>query len=94
MTSPLWEVVFEVAVFVNKFGLSLRVSFGGCGLAFLEGEAVALEPIRHARKGELDAQQTFGFFDRSLGSWRIASGQNGTQPARLLLGQFALETAT
>ena len=58
---PLGQVVFEVAVFVDEFGLSLRVSFGGCRLAFLEGEAVAFEPIRHAREGELDAQKTFGF---------------------------------
>jgi hypothetical protein len=83
---PLWQVVLEVAVLVDEFGLSLRASFSGCRLAFLEGEAVAIEPIRHARDGELNTKKALDFFDCGLVSWHIASGQNGTQPGGLVLG--------
>ena len=71
-----------------------RVSFGGCRLAFLEGKAVSIEPVRHARGRELDIKKALDFFDCGLGSWHIASGQNGTQSGRLLLSQFTLSTAT
>ena len=83
---PLWQIVIEVAVLVDELPLGLQVSFGGCRLTFFEEEAVALEPIRHARDGKLDAKKTVGLFDRSLGSWHITSGQNGTQPGSMLLG--------
>ena len=89
----LGQVVFEAAVCINEFGLSQRVSFGGCRLAFFEREAVAIALICHARDRKLNTKKTFGFFDCGLGIWHIASGQNGMQWEGLLLGQFPLGTA-
>jgi hypothetical protein len=83
---PLGQAVFEAVVYIDEFGLSQRASLGRCRLAFLEGEAVAIEPIRHARDGELNTKKALDFFDCGLVSWHIASGQNGTQPGGLVLG--------
>ena len=90
----LGQVVFAAAVCINEHGLSQRVRFGGCRLAFFERKAVAIELIRHARDRELDTKKTFGFFDCGLDIWHIASGQNSMQWGGLLLDQFPLGTAT
>ena len=38
----LGQVVFAAAVCINEFGLSQRVSFGGCRLAFLKEKRLLL----------------------------------------------------